>query len=797
MTGMRGRALIWLILALVLGWAGMTQFSGPLPLQTNLLALLPPTERNPVAELAVSRLTEAAGNRALFLVGPASQSHSLAPEVVGKAARKFAQTLRESGAFGLVTAEIPAFDVQQLARFYRPFRFNLLSSADRVALAESAFDRDARLQRKLYLPLQFGAAYPLADDPFGWGDGWLAELPLKTLRLEPRDGLLVAQDGEAIRAMVSAELPGSAYDSAIQARVMVAIAAAEKNLRRDFPGIELLRTGTIFYAAEARQSAEREFNFIGAGSLIGMLLMLYVVFRSFRPLALGLLSVGFGITAAATITVAVFGELHLITLVFGASLIGEAIDYAIQFFAAHLGAGENWEPTRGLRRIAPGLLMALTTSLVGYAVLTLAPFPAFSQIAVFALSGLSAACATVFLLLPSLLRAPGRRDPDVAVALPRRFLRGWRAHASRRLCLLVCAVLLALALPGWLLLSSNDDVRMLIARPPALVAQEEKIRDLTGFGNSSQFYLVEGKTADDLLRHEEALRERLDKITGPDARNALSHYVSVSAFVPSATRQQQNRASLALQIFGDERVLRERLSDASLRDVLADRFIADFESSEGLLLTVEDWLASPLSTPFRHLWLGQVNDGVGKGGLAAIVQLQGIRDLAALDEASGKLAGVTFVDKAGSVSRLFREYRQWGALWLFGASSLVYGLFCLRYGPAQAAFMLLPTLIAMALVLGAFGYLAIPLTLFSLMGFILVLGVGVNYAIFLREGGGNAAATLTGVLLSAGTTLLSFGLLAFSSMPALSGFGLTLMLGICASLVLSPMVLSLTREVRP
>jgi len=68
--------------------------------------------------------------------------------------------------------------------------------------------------------------------------------------------------------------------------------------------------------------------------------------------------------------------------------------------------------------------------------------------------------------------------------------------------------------------------------------------------------------------------------------------------------------------------------------------------------------------------------------------------------------------------------------------------------------------------------------------------VGVNYAIFLREGGVRAAATLAGVLLSAGTTLLSFGLLAFSSMPALSGFGLTLLLGIGIAVVLSPMVLS-------
>jgi predicted exporter len=125
-----------------------------------------------------------------------------------------------------------------------------------------------------------------------------------------------------------------------------------------------------------------------------------------------------------------------------------------------------------------------------------------------------------------------------------------------------------------------------------------------------------------------------------------------------------------------------------------------------------------------------------------------------------------------------------------GALVLVYGVLCLRYGVRQAVVMVSPTLLAIALDMGVLGYLGSSLTLFNLMGLMLVLGVGVNYAVFLREGGVRAAATLAGVLLSAGTTLLSFGLLAFSSMPALSGFGLTLLLGIGFSVLLAPLVLT-------
>lgn len=793
MNGMRLRALLWLTLAVVLAIAAAVQFAGPLPLQSNLLALLPPTERNPVAEHAVSRLAEAAGDRAIFLIGrPTTNKQTSAgnTEELGKAARDFGAHLRASEAFRSVVDEIPPFDPQQLARFYFPYRFNLLADADRDASPDLA----DRLQRKLYTPFRFGPGYPLADDPFGFGDAWLAGLPLKTLRLETQDGLLVAYEGNDVWAMVSAVLPGSAYDGTIQTRVAAAVAGAEARLKQDFPGLEVLRTGTVFYAGAARQSAEREVDFIGAGSLLGMLLLLYLVFRSLRPLALGLLSVGFGVAAAATVTVAVHGELHLITLVFGASLIGEAIDYAVQYFAAHLGAGKGWEPMAGLRRIAPGLLTALATSLLSYAALMLAPFPALSQIALFALVGLSAACASVFLLLPWLLKAPGKRDPEAAVALPRRFLVGWKKHVGRRGCLIAAAALLALSAPGWSRLSSNDDVRILISRPPALVAQEEKIRELTGFGNSSQFFLVEGKTPEEVLHNEERLLEKLAPLAGDDDKSVLSGYLGVSMFVPSANRQAHNRQCWGGSVFADERRLRELLSDASLRDELVERMIEDFANSKSRVLSVDDWFQSPLSTPFRHLWLGKVA-GNGAGHFATILQPQGIRDVGRLAELSGALDdGVTFVDKAGSVSRLFQEYRQWGIVWLLGALLLIYGVLCLRYGPAQSVFMLLPTALALAVVLGAFGYMGTPLTLFNLMGFMLVIGVGVNYAIFLREGGVNAAATLAGVLLSAGTTLLSFGLLAFSSMPALSSFGLTLLLGICVAVLLAPMVLSFMPE---
>ena len=794
MNGVKRRALIWLGLALLLAVLGFKQYAAGLPLQTNLLALLPPTERNPMAETAVSRLAEAAGNRAIFLIG----GNGVAPKEnadgspVFEAARRFAERLRQAKGVRQVVAEIPVVDAEQIPRFYLPYRFSLLGAADRQAAADGRLVLSERLQHKLYAPFNFGPAFSLADDPFGLGDDWLAGLPLRSLRLELQEGFLVARDADGrVWVMVLAELAGSAYDGAVQKDFTAALAAAEKALASELPQGQVLRTGTVFYASEARQSAEREFDVIGAGSLIGMLALLFLVFRSLRPLALGLLSVGFGVAAATAATIAVYGEMHLITLVFGASLIGEAIDYSIQYFAARLGAGAQWNAPAGLRRIAPGLLMALATSLLGYAAMALAPFPALRQIALFALVGLSAACASVFLLLPWFLQTPDRQNPERAVAPMQRFLDGWQRHVTRRHCLLVAVLLVATFLPGWARLTSNDDVHMLISRPPALVAQEEKIRELTGFGGGSQFFLVEGGAADEVLAREERLLDRLAVANG-QGPEAATGYLGVSMFVPSPGRQQQNRHDWAQNVFADAPGLKALLAEAELRDEVIARLFDDYQAGAGQNLSLEHWLASPWSSPYRYLWLGK-NPG-GAPGLASIVQIQDGRDVQRLATLADGLPGVTFVDKAGSVSRLFGDYRRWSALWLLGALSLVYALMRWRYGWMQAALMLLPTALAFTVVLGAFGYLGVGLTLFSMMGFVLVLGVGVNYAIFLREGGVSRAATLAGVMLSSATTLLSFGLLAFSSMPVLSGFGLTLLFGILVSVLLAPMILSFMRE---
>lgn len=784
----RLRAAIWSVVAvsLVLGCVAVLQFART-PVQTDLLALLPVTERNPVVERAVSGLVDAGGRRAVFLIGHA------VPERAKELADRFAQTLSAADVFKQVRARFPAPDAAALRAIYYPHRFHLLSDEDRQALASASPGRefvDTKLQRRLYDPFRRGFGMPLEQDPLGTLDGYLASLPFAQLAgaLEIDDrGKLSVSDAGRTHVVVLAELNGSAYDGALQERFTALYANAEQAVREQDRDVTVLRTGAIHYASAGRELAERELNIIGLGSLFGIAILLYATFRSFRPMTLGILSVGIGIAAAMLATIGVFGEIHIITLVFGASLTGEAVDYSIQYFAARLDAGKRWSAERGLRSVLPAIVIAIITSILGYSALALTPFPALRQIALFSIVGLVVACLTVVLLLPAFLQKPVTRPPRALLQFASNLLVQCRAWGSVRARVLLAAVLILLALPGWIMLKAQDDIRLLVNPPAQLVEEEGSIRRLTGFSQSSQLFVVQGANQQEVLEREERLTARLRAL---QREGALKGYQAVSDFVPSAVRQQESYALWRDRVFTPAGSWQAVLARYGFKPDIATRHARAFRRAAAPM-QLDTWLQSPLSTPFRHLWVGAVDSGA-----ASLVTPSGFDSVAVLERAAADLPGVTLVDKAGSVSRLFREYRFMGSVALLIAAALVLGVLWVRYGRREALQGMVPTLLGIGVALACFGYLGTPLTMFSVMALLLVLGVSVNYVIFLREGAARSGAALLGVLLSAATTVLSFGLLGWSSTPALAQFGSTLFMGIVVTVVLAPLLGPLGPDVR-
>jgi predicted exporter len=503
------------------------------------------------------------------------------------------------------------------------------------------------------------------------------------------------------------------------------------------------------------------------------IVVLYLwTFRSLRHLMLGLGCVAAGFICSAAVCLLAFGKLYLLTLVCGSSVMGVAVDYSFLYFAHHLGNGPGWQPRACLKRLLPALTVGLATTLLGYATLLVAPFPGLRQIAVFSLVGLAGSFLTVICVLPDLLERPAPPRPRLMAGLTRMLRTGARQARNPR-------TLAALGLAALLLAAAatrarvDDDVHGLIRPSRALQADEARIQALTGFTNSGSFFLVEGADEAQLLAREEALRERLAPLI---ADGRLEGVQALSAFVPSPARQQAhldaNRAQLPALV--------QALGAVGFKPGVGPALAAELAASAGGPLTVAQWFQTPLSIPYHMLWLGATPNGLG-----SVVLPMGAPDGARLAQAAAGLPGVAWVDKAQSVTQLLGHFRRI-ASWALGAAVLLVGLaLAWLYGAARAFATLAPALGGLLLALAGIALTGTPVTLFSVLALILVLGFGVDYSVFLMAGGPDDPSSLMGVLLAGLATLASYGLLAFSHTPALQGFALTVTLGVLGSLLVS------------
>lgn len=257
------------------------------------------------------------------------------------------------------------------------------------------------------------------------------------------------------------------------------------------------------------------------------------------------------------------------------------------------------------------------------------------------------------------------------------------------------------------------------------------------------------------------------------------------------------------------------LAHLGLDGDLAPSLMASFEASANETITPDKFFASRAGELFAPLWLApdgtdaqaqmqaqtqaqaktQPSDktsGSDGATYGAIVLLGGITDLDDLTQAISPLSGVTLVDKVQDISDVMAKYRSL-TLSLLGLALVVAGLiFSLRFGLKMALWITAVPALAALLTLAGLGLAGSPLTLFHALALILVFGIGVDYSLFFAESH-RGEGVMMAVFMSACSTLMAFGLLAFSQTPAIHYFGLTLLLGIGLTFVLSPFIHTLTR----
>lgn len=774
MAALRRRFWLWLGAVGLLGLSYVFGVHNRMQVETDLLAMLPRVERDTLVEEAVRALAAATGRRTLFLVGAPDVARARA------AAADLAGVLAAAQAFERVTLHVDV-DAGAVDALYGAHRDALLSDTHRRWLAAGEAARlGEEARRALYTPSGWLRVRPFAEDPLNlYGDFLAQQLPLSG-SLQLQGDVLVAPSPRGPYLVVTAEAGDTPFSLASNARFEAVIAGAIAQVQQRYADAEVLCSGVVRHAAAAAASGTAEVALFGSVSLVAIVLLVTLTFRAVRPLLLTLLSLGVGTLAALTACHFLFGRVHLLTLVFGSTLTGVGVDYSIHYFADQFRYRDAWNPRDTLRHVGPAILVGMLATAAGYVALLLLPFPGLRQMAAFSIIGIAGACATVLLAYPLLAnRRPAAHAP-IALGLARR-LGAWPAAARLPLPTLpTLGVLLGIAALGAWQVEFVDDVRALQSAPDWLKQQDARIRELLGGGQDTRFFLVEGASAEDVLQAEERLREGLDALV---AGGGLAGYQAVSRALPSLQRQRENHRWLAAQVYVEGGTLERTLLGAGFGQADVRRRRAAF-AVQPPLLEPAAWLASPASAALRGQWLEAVSEPLGRGH-ATVVSLSGVRDLNALHALDAGLAPVQFVDRVARISAVMQRYRHFAASGLAAAFVLVGAALMLRYGAAAGLRLLIPPVGGAALTLATLALLGVHANLFNVLALLLVLGMGVDYAVFMREGHAARATVIMAILLAGLMTLLSFGLLALSATPFIRSLGLTVALGVSFTFVLA------------
>jgi predicted exporter len=595
-----------------------------------------------------------------------------------------------------------------------------------------------------------------------------------------QDDVWFSRDGT--RAMLLAHTKGAGNDIDAQERAVQAIRSAFETARGELPeaaATQVRMTGPGVFSVQSRASIRDDawrLSLIATLLVASLLLMLY---RSPRVLALGLFPVATGALAGVAAVSLGFGGVHGITLGFGVTLIGEGVDYGIYLFT-QIEHGEA--PQSTLRRIWPTLRLGVLTSICGFSAMLFSGFTGLAQLGLFSIAGLIGAVSTTRWVLPHLLPQgfsvhPSTRFSSMLMTLVH--------QAPRMRAVLLAAAVLAVAFlitqrsSLW-----NDSLSSMspISRE-SLVLDEQLRRDM-GAPDVRYMLVLSGKDQESVLLQGEAVTSVLVKLV---AQGSLQGFDA--PLLPSLAAQQARQNALP-----DADAARTSLNKALQGLPFRASTFAPF--AQEIATAKHQPLLDRAALQGSNLGLKLETFLVQReGGWSLLLPLRGVKDAQAIEQGMRQMSTTSLVllDMKQESEQMFRAYRHEAATnALLGALAIIVLLFISLRSTRRVLEVALPLVAAVIAVTTWLVLTGHALSIFHLIGLLLVVAVGSNYALFFDHRCTSAQdreRTVTSLLFANFSTMLGFGLLSFSQSPVLNAIGSTVAVGAVLSLVFSAILI--------
>lgn len=593
-------------------------------------------------------------------------------------------------------------------------------------------------------------------------------------------GAWASRDGRRAILMLQTRAAGSDTDA--QAAAIARIHADFAELPKASPDARLLLSGAAVFAVNSRAAIESEAVRLTTISTAAVICLLLLIYRSVTAVVLGLLPVATGALAGIAAVALGFGSVHGLTIGFGTTLIGEAVDYTIYYFVQ--SDGEDGEG-RWMERFWPTIRLGVLTSVFGFASLLFSGFPGLAQLGLYSIAGLVTAAAVTRFVLPH-LRPTSFHIRDIA-PLGRAMAGFWGQLSRLRLAIPLLAIAASVVL-----VTHRDQIWSsgLSGLSPVSSADQALDQSLRAdLGAPDLRYLVVLKAANReaaLLAAEQAGM----RLTTLVEAGALGGFESPARFLPSEATQRARQQSLPAR---DElaRRLDTALDGLPLRADKLGAFLDDVDAARRQpLLTPESLRGSTLALAVDSLLLERPQ------GWTVLMPLRAPAGDTPLDPARIQAAlagsGALFVDIFGESNHLYQAYLDEAILLsLAGCLAIVLLMAVTLRQPGRLIRVLIPLVATELIVMAGLALTGQRLTLLHLIGMLLIVAVGSNYALFFDRADSNPGddpRTLASLLLANLATVIGFGALAFSPVPVLKAIGITVGPGAVLTLMISAML---------
>lgn len=748
--------LLWL-LSIALGSAfAITS----IPIQTELPLLLP-SSGSFSQQLFVDQLQSGPTSRILLLGIKGAE-----PSILANASKKLAGAMRKHGKFLHVYNGEPTQSAlnQNLLYDYR-YLLSPTVSADQFTTKRLREILQHRLQDMANpLPSFFKKRIP--EDPTGAFQSLLNKWKA-TNTIKMTDGVWFSEDRPV--ALLVAETAVGGFDLDAQEAIQTFLTTTMEEIQTTVSpssSLTLIRSGPSVFAVQSRTVIKQDATWLstlGAGFVIALLLVTY---RSLTILCLSLVPLVTGMLVAGITVFWTFGFIHGMTLAFGATLIGVAIDYPLHA-CAHLEAGRSARTT--IMGVWPTIRLGATTTAIGYGAMLFSSFPGLSQLGLFAIIGLLTAAAATRWLLPVLAPSKITKPIPWAAWLPLQ-------DVSSKLFIIVPITMMLSV--SYLVLSEKPfwemDIANLSPVPQNLRDRDAWLRKDLGAPAVRDMIVVVAPNEQQVLEQSEGLKATLEQLVD---RGHMTGYEMAADYLPSIRLQKSRQQGLP-----DHVTLQKHLTEAQqnlpFRPGLFDPFVQGIATAKSLIpLEKQTIEGTPLDTKIRTLLYPIHDQWVGT------ILIRDVQNRRAIQDAihAETLPSVHFLDLKFESNHMVTTYRQEVLTYLaIGIACLMVILGIGLQSFTKVATVLFPIAASIMLDLSILHALGERLSLFHLAALLLVFGIGLDYTLFFQRSHKTAAErqqTISAIIVCSLTTITVFGLLASSQTPVLRGIGLTAFFG--------------------